>query len=191
MPPRTANWPRSSTWATRSLLTAFVEIEQIADAQLEGVRAQHRIRHLLGQRGRRDDHDRSAGRCRRGPGVGQKCVERGDAQADEMGRRREVRLVGDAARGVVADRPRVQPGGEVAGQVAGRAVVGRDDDGRAVVARRPGHAVEQGGEQERPQRAGAEGVTAGAGELDGRLVAGDVGQQVAERHRRLRAGVRR
>ena len=44
--------------------------------------------------------------------VGQR-VQRGNSQPDEVRRRREVRLVGDAAARVVAHRPRTQPGAQV------------------------------------------------------------------------------
>ena len=58
-------------------------------------------------------------------------VERGDAQADQVRRRREMGLVGDAPARVEADGPRAQPRAEVGGEVAGRAVVARDDHGGA------------------------------------------------------------
>ena len=82
------------------LLGGLVEVEQVADAQHEAVRAQLRVRDLLAQRGGGDHDDRLLGALGR---VGQR-VERGDAQADEVRRRRQVRLVGDAAARVVADR---------------------------------------------------------------------------------------
>ena len=61
-----------------------------------------------------------------------------------MRRRREVRLVGDAAGRVVADRPRPQPRAQVLREVARRAVVARDHDGRA-----PDVAVRQRRDHER------------------------------------------
>ena len=58
-----------------------------------------------------------------------------------------MRLVGDAAAGVEAHRPRAQPGAQVGGEVAGRAVVAGDDHGR------PAHvAVGDRRDQERAQR---------------------------------------
>ena len=65
------------------LLRGLVEIEQLADAEHEAVRAQLRVRHLLRQRGRGDDDDRLLGAVGR---VGER-VERGHAQADEVRRR--------------------------------------------------------------------------------------------------------
>ena len=101
----------------------LVEVEQVADLQDEAVRAQLRVRDLLGQRGGRHDHDGLLGALGR---VGER-VERGDAQADEVRRRRQVRLVGDAAARVVADRARRQPGAQVGGEIARGAVVADDD----------------------------------------------------------------
>ena len=72
-PPRAANWPRSSTWSTRyvagrdEVAHALVEVEQVADAQRERVRAQLRVGHLLAQRDGRDDDDRPVGPWRERP----------------------------------------------------------------------------------------------------------------------------
>ena len=119
----------------------LVEVEHVADAQPEGVRPQGGIGHLLRERRRGHDHHRGLGvlgvavggpsRVRRRP-VGEQRVERGDAQADEVRRRREVGLVGDAARGVEAHRARRQPGPQVGGQVARGAIVADDDERRPV-----------------------------------------------------------
>ena len=57
-------------------------------------------------------------------------VERGDAQADEVRRRGQVRLVGDAAARVEAHGPRLQPRAHVGGEVARVAVVAGDDERR-------------------------------------------------------------
>ena len=57
-------------------------------------------------------------------------VERPDPQADEVRRRRQVRLVAGPARRVVADPARGQVGAERAGEVAGADVVGGDDQRR-------------------------------------------------------------
>jgi hypothetical protein len=159
--------------ALDELAGALVEVEQVADAQLEGVWAQLGVGHLLRQRRSRDDDDRRVV-------CGEQRVERRDPQADEVRRRREVRLVGDAARGVVAHDARGQPRCEIAGQVARGAVVGSDDDRRDAVRRALGHGVEQRREEERAQRSGAERLAAVAGERDCRLVLGDVCQQVAQ-----------
>ena len=79
----------------------------------------------------RDDDDRRLGVVAR---LGEQRVERGDAQADEVRRRREVRLVGDAAARVEAHGPRAQPRAQVGGEVAGLAVVAGDDERRAPAA---------------------------------------------------------
>ena len=104
----------------------LVEVEQVADAQPERLRAQRGVGDLLAERDGGDDDDRRLGRVR-AAAVGQQRVERGDAQADEVRRRREVRLVGDAAARVEAHRPRGEPVAQVGGQVARLAVVGGDD----------------------------------------------------------------
>ena len=111
------------------LLADLVEVEQVADADGEGVRAQRRVGHLLAQRDRADDDDR---RLLAVGALGQQRVERGDAQADEVRRRREVRLVGDAAAGVEAHGPRLEPRAQVGGEVARLAVVARHHERRAV-----------------------------------------------------------
>ena len=78
----------------------LVEVEQLADAQREAVRAQLGVGDLLAQRDGGDHDDRGLG----ARAAVEQRVERGDAQADEVRRRREVRLVGDAAARVEADR---------------------------------------------------------------------------------------
>ena len=131
---------------------ALVEVEQLADAQPERVRAQRRVGHLLAQRDGGHDDDRRV--VARGARFRlQQRVERRDAQADEVRRRREMRLVGDAAAGVEAHRPRVQPGAQVGREVARLAVVAGDDQ------RRP-HAllVGQRGQHVGPQRRRDEGA---------------------------------
>ena len=109
------------------VVRGLVEVEQVADAEREPVRAQRRVGDLLGQRDGGDDDDRRLVAL-----AASRRVERGDAQADEVRRRREVRLVGDAAARVVADGPRREPGAQVGGEVARRAVVAGDDDRRPV-----------------------------------------------------------
>ena len=125
------------------LAHGLVEVDQLADLEREAVRAQLRVGHLLRQRDGGDDDDR---RLLGGRGV-EHGVERGDAEPDEVGRRREVGLVGDAAAGVEAHRARAQPGAQVGGEVAGGAVVARHHDGRA-----PHVAVGDRRDQERAQR---------------------------------------
>ena len=63
--------------------------------------------------------------------LGGERVERADPQADQVRRRRQVRLVAGPARRVVADPARRQVGAERAGEVAGADVVGGDDQRRA------------------------------------------------------------
>ena len=104
---------------------ALVEVEQLADPEGEAVRAQRRIRDLLrqGDRGHHDDRGL-------GPGAAiEERVQRGDAQADEVSRRRQVRFVGDAAAGIEAHRARPQPRAQVGREVARGPVVARDDHG--------------------------------------------------------------
>ena len=105
------------------LRCALVEVEQLAHAQFERVRAQLRVRHLLRQRDRAHDHHRRLLQgALRGARTEQR-IERRHAQTDEMRRRCQVRLVRDAARRVVANAPRRQPSAEVCRQVACRAVI--------------------------------------------------------------------
>ena len=138
------------------LLRGLVEVEQVADAQHEAVRPQRRVGDLLGQRGGADHHDRLLGALGR---VGQR-VQSGHAQADEVRRRRQVRLVGDAAARVVADRPRGQPGLQVQREIARRAVVADHDQRRA-----PSVLVGERGDDERPQRLADERGAALVGQL--------------------------
>ena len=153
------------------LLRGLVEVEQVADAQHEAVRAQLRVRHLLGQRGGADHDDRLLGALGR---VGQR-VQRGDAQADEVRRRRQVRLVGDAAARVVADRPRRQPRLQVGGEIARGAVVADDDERRP-----PRVLVGERGDDERPQRLADERGPALVGQLGGGGVVLEVVRKAAE-----------
>ena len=104
----------------------LVEVEQLAEAEREAVRAQRRVGDLLAERDRGDDDDR---RLLPFAAV-EHGVEGGDAQADEVRRRRQVRLVGDAAARVEADGARAQPGPQVLRELACGAVVAGDDDRR-------------------------------------------------------------
>ena len=97
-------------------------------------------------------------------------------QADEVRRRREVRLVGDAAARVEADGARLEPGAQVGGEVAGRAVVAGDDDGRA-----PHVAVGDRRDQERAQRLRDERGSARLVELRGVRVVFEMAEERAER----------
>ena len=87
--------------ATRDELVGnLVEVEQLALVDLEAVRAQLGVGHLLGESRGGGDQD---GRL---PAVSQQRVERGDPQADEVRRRSQVGLVAHAARRVEANGPR-------------------------------------------------------------------------------------
>ena len=106
---------------------------------------------------------------RRAVFVVQQRVERGDAQADEVRRRREVRLVGDAAAGVEAHGPRVQPGAQVGGEIARLAVVAGDDERRpraVLVGERGEHVGAQRCRHERRAAVAREGrAVGGVGEV--------------------------
>jgi hypothetical protein len=112
------------------LLGDLAEVDQAALLDRERVRAQRRVGDLLAERDGGDDHDR---RLLAGLALVEQRVDRGDPQADEVRRRREVRLVGDAAARVEAHGPRRQPRGHVGGEVARLAVVAGDDERRARV----------------------------------------------------------
>ena len=131
----------------------LVELHQLPLAQGEAVRPQRRVRDLLRERDGADDDNRRA--YRSGHGRLEQRVERGDALADQVRRRRQVRLVGDPAAWVVADPAWREPLPQARRQVPGGAVVPGDDDRRGL--RIP---VDQRGDQERPQRHRDEGPTA-------------------------------
>ncbi len=163
------------------LLRALVEVEQLAHAQRERVGTQRRVGHLLRQRHRADDHHRLlALRALLLGGVvrGQQRVERRHAQADEVRWRREMGLVGDAARGVVADRPRREPRTQVGREVARRAVVAHHDQGGTCARGRVD--VGERGDQVCAQRARDERVATVAREPLGRLVLVDQPEQGAQ-----------
>ncbi len=151
----------------------LVEVEQLADPQREAVRAQLRVGHLLAQRHGGDHDDRLLGAL----GRVEQRVERRDPQADEVRRRRQVRLVGDAAARVEAHGPRAQPGAQVGGEVARGAVVAGHHDRRAAHV-----AVGQRGQQERPQRLRDERRAALVGEPRGGRIVLEMGEEGAERH---------
>ena len=65
----------------------------------------------------------------------QQRVERGDPLADQVRRRRQMRLVGDAAARVVADLARREPRAQAGGEVTRGAVVAGDDDRRGSAGR--------------------------------------------------------
>ena len=130
MPPRIANWPRASTWSRSfvagvdELLGGQLQIHLLALANGEAVRPQLCGGDGFGEGDGAGDDD----------GVllpSRERVERGDPQPDQMRRRRDLRRVARAARGVMTDAARAEVGVELAGQVAGRDVVGDDDQDRA------------------------------------------------------------
>ena len=104
------------------------EVDLLAPVEDEARRAQRGVGDRLGERDRAGDDDRRLVARRR---LGRERVERADPQADQVRRRRQVRLVAGAARRVVADPARRQVGAERAGEVAGADVVGGDDQRRA------------------------------------------------------------
>ena len=98
----------------------LVEVDEAALGDLETLRAQVGVGHLLGERARAGDEH--------GGLLPEQRVERGDTQPDEMRRRREMRLVAHAARRVEAHPARTQKGPQVGGQVTGGAVVAGHDE---------------------------------------------------------------
>ena len=131
--------------AGHELVGGLVEVEQAALLDLEAVRAEVGVGDLLGERDGGGDED--------GGLVPEQRVERGDAQADEVRRRREMRLVAHAARRVEAHRARREEGLQVGGEVARGAVVAGDDQRGAL-----GIRVDQRREQVGPQARGHEGA---------------------------------
>ncbi len=124
--------------AGHELVGGLLEVEQAALLDLEAVRAELRVGHLLGQ-GDRGGHEH--GRL-----LAEQRVERGHAQPHEVRRRRQVRLVAHAARRVEADLPGRQEGAQVGRQVAGGAVVPGHHERRPL-----GVEVDQRREQVGPQ----------------------------------------
>ena len=151
----------------------LVEVEQVADAEREAVRAQRGVGDLLAQGDGGDHDDRGLG----ARAAVEQGVERGDAQADEVGGRREVRLVGDAAARVEADGARSQPRAQVGGEVAGGAVVAGDDDRGA-----PRVAVGDGRDQVRPERLRDERGRARLGEPGRVGMTLEMAEEGAQRH---------
>ena len=96
-----------------------------------------------------------------------------------------MRLIRDAAAGVIADGSGIEPCPEPRRQVSRGPVVARDDDGRLVRI-----AVEQGGDQVRTQRLRDECAAAVACQRGGLLVVVCMGEKGAE-HPPLRIGRRR
>ena len=151
------------------LLRGLLEVEQLALLDGEPVRAQLGVGDLLGQGDGGDDDDRRL--------LLAQSVEGGDAQPDQVRRRGQMRLVGDAARGVVAHGPGRQPRAQVGGQVAGGAVVGGDDEDGGV-----GLGLGQRRDQVRAQGGGHERAAAVAGQRGGGGVVESGLEEGAESH---------
>ena len=137
--------------ACHELVGGLVEVDEAALLDLEPVRAQRRVRHLLGERDRRGHEHRGL--------VAQQRIERRYPEPDQVRRRRKMRLVAHAARRVEAHLPRGQELPQIRGEVTGRPVVPRHDQRRPL-----GIRVDQRCEQVRAQARGDEGAL--------RLVAG-------------------
>ena len=101
------------------------EVDLLTRREREPLRPKRRVRHRLRQRDGAGDHH--GGLPRAGADEG---VERGDPQAHEVRRRRDVRGVAGPARWVVVDSPRSQVGAQLACEVAGADVVRSDNHHR-------------------------------------------------------------
>ncbi len=169
--------------AADQVLGAVVEVEQLADLQQEPVGTQLRVGHRLRQCDRRGDDDRGLLVRTVALGVGEQRVERRHAHADEVRRRVELRLVGDPARRVEADRSRVQPRAQVAGQLAGGLVVRRDHQRRTAESDRAVDPVERPGDHERAHRRGDEHPPTFPGDPRPGGFVGEVAEERAQRGR--------
>ena len=129
--------------ARHELVGGLVEVDEAALLDLEPARAQRRVRHLL--------RERHGGGHEHGRLLTEQSVERGDPQAHEVRRRRQMRLVAHAARRVEAHLPRGQELLQIRGEVTGGAVVPRHDQRGPL-----GFRVDQRGEQVRAQARGDE-----------------------------------
>ncbi|CAB4926681.1 unannotated protein [freshwater metagenome] len=161
------------------VLRAVVEVQQLARPEAEALRAQRGIGDGLRQGGG-GGHDH--GQLGLAVVLRQERVERGDAHADEVRRRGEVRLVRHAARGVEPHGPRVQPGAQVAGQLARGLVVRGHDERRPAQADGAVDPVQRARDHERPHRRGDEDPAALAGDACARGFVGEVAEERAERH---------
>ena len=142
---------------------------------------------LLAERDRGDDDDRRLLVRVVVARVLEQRVERRDAQADEVRRRREVRLVGDAAARVEAHRARGEPVAEVGGEVAGLAVVAGDDERGLAARERVVDAVEEARDEVRAQARGHERAPAVPGERDAVGAAGELSEERSEGHAGMRS----
>ena len=121
-----------------------LEVDLAAELEAEAGRPQRGVGDGLGERRGAGDDDRVL--------LVAEGVEGVDAEADEMRRRRHVRGVAGAARGVEADAAGRQVGAQVGGEVAAGAVVGADEERRA--AGEAAIVLEQRREQQRAQHRG-------------------------------------
>ena len=155
----------------------LVEVDELTGTEDEAVRTHGRVGDLLRQSDGADHNHRRdvAG----GVVPFEQGVERGDAQAHEVRRGGQVRLVVDAAARVVADDAGVQPGPQPGGEVARGAVIAGHHDRRL---RRV--AVQQRGDQVGPQRLGDERLAALAQKRGGLRIIIGVGEEGGE-HQRL------
>ncbi len=164
------------------ILGQFVEIDEVADLEREALGPQRRVGHLLRQCDGADHDDR-----RLGGGVARvprdECVERGDPQPHEMRRRREVRLVRDAAGRAEPHGARVQPRPQVRRDVPGLAIVARHHDRRTPGSGRSVDAVQQRGHEVRAQGLGDERAAAVARQPHTVIGGVEVVQERAQRHR--------
>ena len=124
MPPRTAQWPRSSTLSTRRYPAA---VSEATSPSTPGslptsigtlVGSVDEIGQPLRQRDRRRTHEPARG----------EQLERAKALADEMGRRLEPRGLGDAPAGVERNRLRPEEPRRTLGRVARVRVLGEKDE---------------------------------------------------------------
>src|SRR3954454_8815388 len=167
----------------------FVEVEELALSQREAVGAELGVRDLLAQGDRGDDDDgRLAVRvvafaCV----VGDQRVERRDAEADEVRRRREVRLVRDAAARVEAHGARGEPVAQVGGEVARLAVVAGDDERGPAAREGIVDAIEEAGDQVRAQARGDERAAALLGERDAVGTRGELSEEGSQGHAGMRS----
>jgi hypothetical protein len=140
------------------------QIDLVADRDREPGGSKRRVRDPLGEGdGAGDDH-----RVVLAGGAGER-VERGDPKADQVRRRRQVRLVSGSPGGVVPDPARRQVRAQRPGEVAGGDVVGSDDQRRPPA--EPLGIVQQRRQQvgaDRPRRVGLGPIVA--------FRAGSVGQ---------------
>ena len=146
------------------------EVDLLAPREREAGRPQRRVGDRLGERHGAGDDDR-----RLLVAIADEGVEGGDPEADEVWRRRQVRLVAGPPGRVVADAARRQVGAELAGEVTGAAIVGGDDEQRppGEAGLRLGQRGEQiraqpGGDRDRGPFAVAGGVDAGGERREGR-----------------------